>query len=84
MMSSQMEMNIPKPKRPKQYKDIAEMIQDKNCPDEKKLDFIAWICKLETHNGITKDELVAMLRWVVNENYDWVVPDPKPLLRVVK
>lgn len=73
-----------KPKMPKQYRSFAEAINDPEYPKEKKLSIIAYMCRLETHNGVTKDDLVAMLRWVVNENYDWVLPNPKPFLKVVK
>ena len=85
MIQYQIEMpGLPKLNKPKKYPSFVEMFADENYPDEKKLYSLAWVCSLATLNSVTKDELVAMLRWVVNENYYWKIPEEKPKLRVVK
>ncbi len=75
---------MPDPDKPRQYKNLAELFEDMDCPDDRKLSIVAHICQMETHNSVTKAELLAALRWVVNENYDWVPPEPEPYLKVVK
>ena len=52
---------LPKPDK-QGYMNIAEMMKDVECPGDKKLKLIGQICRFPTHNGITKDDLVAMLR----------------------
>jgi hypothetical protein len=75
---------LPKPENEKKYKDLQELFEDDDCCEEIKLQVLAKILRMATHNSVKKDELLAMLRWVVNENYYWETPKPKPNLRVVK
>ena len=85
MIRYQTEMDgLPKPGEEKKYKDLAELFDDDNCCEEIKLQVLAKVLQMATHNSITKSELLAMLRWVVDENYFWEKPEPKPNLRVVK
>lgn len=55
--------NLPKPDK-QGYATIAEMITDPECPADKKLKLIGQICSFETLNGIRKDDLHEMLRYV--------------------
>ena len=85
MIRYQIEMDgMPKPKDEKKYKDLKELFEDEDCDEEIKLQVLAKVCMMATHNSITKAELLAMLFWVVNENYFWETPEPEPHLRVVK
>lgn len=75
---------LPEKQQEKRYKDLTELFEDENCCEELKLSALARVLQMATHNSITKAEFLAMLRWVVNENYYWEKPEPKPNLRVVK
>ena len=55
---------IPLPDVPVVYNSIAEMFQDPNHDEQKKLEFIWLVKKFETLNGITKADLHAMLKWL--------------------
>ena len=82
MMHVQMMMdNLPKPDKPAGYQTFAQLFEDKNCPTESKLKILGWVYKFETHNGFTKNDLVAMIRWLIDQNYDWV---PEKNLKVLK
>ena len=69
MMHVQLMMDMPKPDKPAPYNSFAQMFEDKDCPIENKLKIIGWVYKFETHNGFTKNDLVAMIRWMFDENY---------------
>lgn len=45
------------------------MFEDDEYPTEKKLEIIGKVYKFETHNAFTKDDLVAMIRWMFDQNY---------------
>lgn len=82
MMHVQMMMdNLPKPDKPPGHSTFAQVFEDKEVPIENKLRIAGWIYKFETHNGFTKNDLVAVIRWLIDQNYDWV-PD-KAHLKVV-
>ena len=46
-----------------------DCIADNTIPDGKKINLIWEIAHLETLNGVTKDDLQAMLRWLVEHHY---------------
>lgn len=72
MMHVQMMMDgLPKPDKPEGYQTFAQMFEDDKCPAEAKLKLAGWIYKFETHNGFTKNDLVAVIRWLIDENYEW-------------
>lgn len=66
----QQKMSLPKPDKPK-YSTFAQMFDDVEYPTEKKLEIIGNVYRFETHNAFTKDDLIAMIRWMVDENYYW-------------
>ena len=85
MLREQIRMaEMPDPDKPIQYKNLVDLFEDENCPEDRKLSIMAHIYKMATHNSVTKAELIAILRWVIDENYDWVPPEPEPHLKVVK
>ena len=85
MLKEQIRMDkMPDPDKPREYRNLLELFIDADCPDDRKLDAVARICQMETYNSVTKADLLAALRWVVNENYDWVQPVMEPHMRVVK
>lgn len=65
---TQQKMDLPKPDR-KTYSTFAQMFEDDEYPTEKKLEIIGKVYKFETHNAFTKDDLVAMIRWMFDQNY---------------
>lgn len=72
MMHVQMKMdNLPKPDKPTGYSTFAQMFEDNKCPIDRKLRIIGWVYKFETHYGFTKNDLVAMIRWMFDENYQF-------------
>lgn len=72
MMHVQMVMDgLPKPDKPEGYHTFAQMFEDEKCPVENKLKLAGWIYKFETHNGFTKSDLVAVIRWLIDQNYHW-------------
>ena len=85
MIRYQTEMDgLPEKPQKKHYKDFVELFEDKSCCEDIKLSVLGNVLQMATHNSVTKAELLAMLRWVVDENYYWEKPEPKPNLRVVK
>ena len=63
--------NLPKPDKPSGYHTFAQLFEDPDCPIKDKLKIIGWIYKFETHNGFTKNDLVAAIRWMFDENYEF-------------
>lgn len=64
---------VPLPEK-KGYDSFEEMFDDPKCPIDKKLRILAQIVRFETLNGLTKRDLHAMVKWLVNQNYDLVKP----------
>lgn len=62
---------VPLPKK-KGYDSYEELFNDPKCPIDKKLRILAQIVRFETLNGLTKRDLHAMVKWLVNQNYDLV------------
>lgn len=56
----------------KGYDSYEELFNDPKCPIDKKLRILAQIVRFETLNGLTKRDLHAMVKWLVNQNYDLV------------
>ena len=62
---------VPLPEK-KGYDSFEELFDDPKCPIDKKLRILAQIVRFETLNGLTKRDLHAMIKWLVNQNYDFV------------
>ena len=62
---------VPLPQK-KGYDSYEELFNDPKCPIDKKLRILAQIVRFETLNGLTKRDLHAMVKWLVNQNYDLV------------
>ena len=62
---------VPLPEK-KGYDSFEELFDDPKCPIDKKLRILAQIVRFETLNGLTKRDLHAMVKWLVNQNYDLV------------
>ena len=62
---------VPLPEK-KGYDSFEELFDDPKCPIDKKLRILAQIVRFETLNGLTKRDLHAMVKWLVNQNYDFV------------
>lgn len=62
---------VPLPEK-KGYDSYEELFNDPKCPIDKKLRILAQIVRFETLNGLTKRDLHAMVKWLVNQNYDFV------------
>ena len=62
---------VPLPEK-KGYDSYEELFDDPKCPIDKKLRILAQIVRFETPNGLTKRDLHAMVKWLVNQNYDFV------------
>lgn len=62
---------VPIPEK-KGYDSYEELFDDPKCPIDKKLRILAHIVRFETLNGLTKRDLHAMVKWLVNQNYDFV------------
>ena len=62
---------VPLPQK-KGYDSYEELFGDPKCPIDKKLRILAQIVRFETLNGLTKRDLHAMVKWLVNQNYDFV------------
>ncbi len=78
MMHVQMMMdNLPKPDKPPGHATIAQAFEDPEVSSEWKLMIAGWIYKFETHNGFTKNDLVAVIRWLIDQNYEWKPQKPK-------
>ena len=78
MMHVQMMMdNLPKPDKPHSHATFAQAFEDPEVPMEWKLKIIGYVYKFETHNGFTKNDLVAIIRWLVDQNYEWKPEKPK-------
>jgi len=61
MISIQTQMEgLPKPDK-QGYATIAEMMRDDKCPIDKKLKLIGQIRNWETYNGVTRDDMFAMM-----------------------
>lgn len=54
---------LPKPDK-QGYDTIADMITDLECPADRKLKLIGQICHFVTLNGVRKDDLHEMLKYV--------------------
>ena len=59
----------------KRHNKILEIIENYNIETQEeliaKLKLAGWIYKFETHNGFTKNDLVAVIRWLIDQNYHW-------------
>ena len=62
---------VPLPEK-KGYDSYEELFNDPKCPIDKKLRILAQIVRFETLNGLTKRDMHAMVKWLVNQNYDLV------------
>lgn len=62
---------VPLPEK-KGYDSYEELFKDPKCPIDKKLRILAQIVRFETLNGLKKRDLHAMVKWLVNQNYDLV------------
>ena len=62
---------VPLPEK-KGYESYEELFDDPKCPIDKKLRILVQIVRFETLNGLTKRDLHAMVKWLVNQNYDFV------------
>jgi len=71
MLHVQLMMDLPKPDKPAGYATIAQLFEDDKCPIEVKLKWIGWVYKFQTHNGFTKNDLLAMIRWMFEQNYEF-------------
>ena len=56
----------------KGYDSYEELFNDPKCPIDKKLRILVQIVRFETLNGLTKRDLHAMVKWLVNQNYHFV------------
>lgn len=62
---------VPLPEK-KGYDSYEELFNDPKCPIDKKLRILVQIVRFETLNGLTKRDLHAMVKWLVNQNYYFV------------
>ena len=84
MMHEQLMMdNLPKPDKPAGHTSFAQLFEDDKVPIADKLKVIGWVYKFETHNGFTKNDLVAMIRWLFDQHYVFV-PEKQKHLKVLK
>lgn len=58
------------------FRDFGEYVKSNSVPAEKKITLIWKIAHLETLNGVTKDELQSMLKWLV-EHWAYLPEPPK-------
>lgn len=49
---------------------IFKQLDSDKFTDEQKVYAIYNVLTMETHNGIYKDDLLAAIRWLLNQNYD--------------
>lgn len=45
--------------------------------DEEKATAIYLVMNAPTHNSITKDNMLKVIKWLWNKNYEWVIPVDK-------
>ena len=76
---------LPKAKEAKKtYKTYKEFFQDPDAREQGKINFIAEIIRFETLNGLTKADLQAALKWIFEENYEFVSEERRPGFRVIR
>lgn len=61
---------VPLPKK-QGYDSFAEIFDDPKCPIDKKLNILVIVYQLFTLNGLTKRDLHAMIKWLIDQNYDF-------------
>lgn len=76
MLYSQEKMGedvLPKANKAKrEYKTFKEFFEDPKAADQSKLDMVGQFIRFETLNGVTKSELQAALKWLFEQNYEFV------------
>ena len=76
---------LPKPKETKrEYKTLKEFFEDPKALDQSKLDMVGQLIRFETLNGVTKAELQAALKWLVEQDYEFVPSRELPGFRLLK
>lgn len=73
-----------KDKVKREYKTFKEFFEDPNAEDQKKLDMVGQFIRFETLNGVTKSELQAALKWLFEQNYEFVQSSDLPGFRLIK
>ncbi len=70
---------VPKAKPKEQgYSSFKEMFEDPNCSSDRKLQIVGQIYRFVTLNSVTKDDLHAMLKFMVDEYCEWEEAPKKP------
>lgn len=53
------------------YDSYAELFDDPKCPIDKKLNILVTVYQLFTVNCLTKRDLHAMIKWLIDQNYEF-------------